>query len=176
MASIEDFPEVIPFLDNSDDYVNTVTEANLNGSRLLIVTQAGEIDGGQAVFAGTVKTGSSSIPTRFVELTGNERNAVLVGPRISVLEEFRRGSSRTVHEHMVDSVDVFSSATGPDGGNLACVWAVRHIVHQALGRWITRTDATADLRRRTAELLRLDMAGTGHARRRHHHLTDSDKA
>ena len=50
MASIEDFPEVIPFLDNSDDYVNTVTEANLNGSRLLIVTQAGEIDGGQAVF------------------------------------------------------------------------------------------------------------------------------
>lgn len=31
---------------------------------------------------------------------------------------------------------------GPDNGNLACVWAVRHIVHDALGRWITKSDYT----------------------------------
>lgn len=36
----------------------------------------------------------------------------------------------------------FSTRNGPDGGNLACVWAVRHIIRECLGRWITKTDST----------------------------------
>ena len=44
---------------------------------------------------------------------------------------------------MAGQAGTFSSKTGPDGGNLACVWAVRHLVYNALGRWITRTDGTS---------------------------------
>lgn len=49
----------------------------------------------------------------------------------------------TVAEAMVAAVDNFSSATGPDNGNLACLWAVRHLVRDSLGFWITRHDGTA---------------------------------
>lgn len=48
-----------------------------------------------------------------------------------------------VADAIIFEVDKFSSATGPDGGNLACVWAVRHIIHKALGFWVTRSDGTA---------------------------------
>lgn len=142
MASIDSYPEIIPFLDRTDDYVNTAAEINLNGSRLLVVTQQGENDGGQIVFQWDGESWRVLDSDTFIDLSGNERSQVLVGPR----EACSRSSDddhRKVHEKSVASVNVFSSATGPDGGNLACVWAVRHIAHKALGRWITRTDATA---------------------------------
>ena len=44
---------------------------------------------------------------------------------------------------MVELVNQFQTSDGPDHGNLACVWAVRHVVYKALGRWITRTDGTS---------------------------------
>ena len=37
----------------------------------------------------------------------------------------------------------FDSSAGPDHGNLACVWVVRHVIKRALNRWVTRTDGTA---------------------------------
>lgn len=49
-----------------------------------------------------------------------------------------------IAQAIIDQVDHFSTAMGPDHGNLACLWAVRHIVHDALGFWITRSDGTAD--------------------------------
>jgi hypothetical protein len=51
----------------------------------------------------------------------------------------------TLFAHAQSQVNRFSSLAGPERGNLACVWAVRHLGHQALGRWITRTDGTAVL-------------------------------
>jgi len=50
---------------------------------------------------------------------------------------------KTVSDYAVSQVNKFSSKTGPDGGNLACVWTVRHLVYTALKRWITKTDGTA---------------------------------
>lgn len=38
----------------------------------------------------------------------------------------------------------FSTAAGPDGGNLACVWAVRHLIRDTLGYWVTLSDNTDD--------------------------------
>lgn len=43
-----------------------------------------------------------------------------------------------------EQADVFDSSEGPDGGNLACVWVVRHLANKALNRWITRTDSTTE--------------------------------
>ena len=39
----------------------------------------------------------------------------------------------------------FSSIKGPGSGRLACVWAVRSIIYEALHQWITRTDSTSEL-------------------------------
>ena len=36
----------------------------------------------------------------------------------------------------------YSSKSGPDGGNLACVWAVRRILKKALGRVVHKSDLT----------------------------------
>lgn len=49
-----------------------------------------------------------------------------------------------VFNYMLTQVDVFDSSSGPDHGNLACCWTVRHIVFNALRRWITLTDGTAE--------------------------------
>jgi len=48
-----------------------------------------------------------------------------------------------VAQAIVRLVNNYSSAQGPDHGNLACLWAVRHIVHDVLEFWITRSDGTA---------------------------------
>ncbi len=45
-------------------------------------------------------------------------------------------------EAMMKSKVGWDTSAGPDGGNLACAWAVRHIVHDALKRWITKSDYT----------------------------------
>ncbi|MEG3168201.1 hypothetical protein U1737_08360 [Sphingomonas sp. LB3N6] len=40
-------------------------------------------------------------------------------------------------------IGIFSTKSGPNGGNLACVWAVRHLIYRCLGYWVTHTDGTA---------------------------------
>lgn len=49
-----------------------------------------------------------------------------------------------IAQAILDKVDHFSTVAGPDHGNLACLWAVRHIIHEKLGFWVTRSDGTAD--------------------------------
>jgi hypothetical protein len=144
MASIDKFPGVQQYLDDTDAYDNSATETNLQGSRLLVVTQTGPIDSGQLVFRWNGEVWEPYDADTFVELSGNERSRSLVGFRAACSKSSEE-DHEAVHNLSVQSVDSFSSASGPDGGNLACVWAVRHIVHNALGRWVTQTDATAIL-------------------------------
>lgn len=155
MADVKDYPEILPFLDDTDDYENTATETHVNGNRLLIVTQKSATDGGQLRF----ELGSSgwrlTDADTFVDVIGSER--------VQALTEGRRTCTRSPAEdheavaaHMVDQVERFSSSSGPDGGNLACVWAVRRIVFDRLDRWITRTDGTSVF---GEELLRCHGAG-----------------
>lgn len=42
------------------------------------------------------------------------------------------------------AVDKLSSKTASDGGNLACLWAVRHLIWFRLDRWGTKSDLTTD--------------------------------
>jgi hypothetical protein len=40
-------------------------------------------------------------------------------------------------------VDNYKTGDGPDNGNLACMWACRHVVYFATNVWITKADGTA---------------------------------
>lgn len=134
------YPEIQPFLDDTGDYLNEGAEITVNGRRYLIVTQRGEEDSGQLLF---------EITTRGLELRDSDTAIdVLRETATTTAADVSCGSSdanahRDLHSQAVEQVDRFSSAAGPDQGNLACVWAVRHIAHQVLGRWITRTNGTA---------------------------------
>ncbi|MDO9416323.1 hypothetical protein [Pararhizobium sp.] len=141
MGVVERYPEIKPFLDTTDDYVNEGTEFVSGGKTYLIVTQKGEIDSGQVLFEIT----DHGLVHKDTDTT------VAIGPRLDtfspaaalVCELSDPGDITSVYEKVVEAENNFSSASGPDGGNLACVWAVRHIARKALGRWITRTDGTA---------------------------------
>jgi hypothetical protein len=141
MSALEKYPELANFLDPTDDYATEAIERRSGGITYLVVTQRGEIDSGQLLF---------EITNRGLVLK-DEDNTVEIGPRLDTLSAAaalscqisERDDIRAVYDMAVASVDTFSSASGPDEGNLACVWAVRHIAKKALGRWITRTDGTA---------------------------------
>ena len=44
------YPEIVRFLDTSDEYVNKASEFIVNDDRYLIVTQTSDVDGGQILF------------------------------------------------------------------------------------------------------------------------------
>ena len=141
MGVLERYPEIEQYLDKTDDYLLDAEEREIDGNKFLIVTQRGEFDAGQLLF---------QIMDDGLQLRSSDNTVQIDAPidiadapaatvcRISDPEDIRR-----VHEAAVAAVDTFSSANGPDRGNLACVWAVRHIAFRALSRWITRTDGTA---------------------------------
>jgi hypothetical protein len=141
MGVAEQYPEIKPYLDKTDDYVNEGKELVSGGKKYLIVTQKGEVDSGQLLFEIT----DHGLIHQDTDTT------VTIGPRIDTFspaaalqcELSEPSDIDAVFRKVVEADGVFSSASGPDGGNLACVWAVRHIARQALGRWITRTDGTA---------------------------------
>lgn len=49
-----------------------------------------------------------------------------------------------IAQAIIEKVDHFSTAAGSDHGNLACLWAVRHIIYEKLKFWVTKSDGTAD--------------------------------
>lgn len=144
MDVLSNYPEAMKFLDPSDEYSNSAAEVEVGGDRYLIVTQTSEHDGGQVLFRIGIDeltvVDADTIVDLLASRTGVSTADLVVraacGPSSS-------SDHDDVHQAAQAAVDVFSSATGPGGGNLACVWAVRHIVNHKLGRWITRTDATA---------------------------------
>lgn len=142
MADIRDYPQITQYLDDTDDYANVVSETNVGGSRFLVVTQTSEFDGGQIVFRWDGDEWQPLDADTLVDVTGSERTRVLTDARKACAASSDK-DHETVYSYMVSQVNVFSSKNGPDGGNLACVWAVRHIVYACLKRWITRTDGTA---------------------------------
>ncbi|MGO7532748.1 hypothetical protein [Rhizobium leguminosarum] len=141
MGILDQYPEVGNFIDKTDSYTLSAKEINSGGHDYLIVTQAGEEDSGQLLFEMT----SQGLVLK------ESDNTVIIGPSDTFspaaaalrCEISDPGDIKAVYNECRESVNQFSSATGPDGGNLACVWAVRHIARNALGRWITRTDGTA---------------------------------
>lgn len=144
------YPGLGEFLDDSEAYEVTTSEFQADGQRWLLVTQRGEFEGGQLLFR---IEGEHLKPVRADSLLdlnprGGEAEAVaaVLEPSppadVAAVEAAMRASSNTPGDPL--SAARFSTAAGPDGGNLACVWAVRHLARRALGRWVTRSDSTSE--------------------------------
>lgn len=140
MDIFKQYPEIEKFVDKSDEYLNKATEVLVRRERFLVVTQEGPIDGGQILFKHT--------PAGWEPLDADTNVDVVVESE----PEFEAGGTcgaspandhAVTHNFIKSQVDVFSSADGPDGGNLACVWAVRKLVKKAINRSITSTDGTS---------------------------------
>jgi len=143
MALSKDYKDLSKFLDTTDDYENDATEFVIGDTRYVLVTQVSELDAGQSLFEytdeGWEPLDSDTIIDPVSRSTGRALTAELVCSAVGPEKH------SAVHVHSADQVDKFSSSKGPSGGRLACVWAVRHLVKQVLGYWITRTDGTAVL-------------------------------
>ena len=148
--AIRTYPEIQPYLDDTDDYEIAANETKVGDDRVLVVTQRG-IDGQQLYFKwngdhfefwdnDTIVDSAASILS--LPPASQTLDAATAGMRCGPSSD---PEHQLVHDTARREVGRFSSVSGPDRGNLACVWAVRHIVKAVLGRWITRTDGTAVL-------------------------------
>lgn len=138
-----DYPELMPEVDQTPGMRTTYREQLRGGERYLVVTQTSEFESGQFLFRYD--------GTRFRHVASDTVVDIerILEPKLKAALTGTCGPSSPedhakVAAEMVRQKDQFSSADGPDGGNLACVWAVRHIAFIALERWITREDGTAD--------------------------------
>lgn len=145
MTEPVNYPGVAEHLDDSLEYTNTFEESTVDGEERLTVTQTSDIDAGRVEFRKSGDTWVPIPPAIEPDMEGEDRlhNREITGNEHSSRNPSSPADHEKVHNLIQSQVNVFSSRTGPDGGNLACVWAVRHLAHKALGRWITGTDATA---------------------------------
>lgn len=139
------------FPDTSADNLASV-EIRFGGEDFVIVTERGEEDGGQHLFSKDTSDnfrylGSDTIVDLqylFGTLLGTDR--VLDFSR-GACDSSKLADHEKVFEFCKNAVGNFSSASGPDGGNLACVWAVRRMLAQVLGREVHKSDLTTTFER-----------------------------
>ena len=148
-VSVNDHPEIIPYLDHSVAYETSARIVETGVRRLLVVRQVSEFEGDEVVFV--ERYGKfvplDTAPTDDRRLWRREEPS-LQAERAERARMVCQASPTADHEkmvaHFLTQVNVFDSSSGPDGGNLACVWTVRHLAKNALERWITTTDSTSD--------------------------------
>jgi hypothetical protein len=139
---LKQHPELTGYLDPTPGLENRASHVVRNGREYLIVRQVSEFEGGMLAFERIDGAFRPTMADKLFEL-GH------VGRDFDISSLSRNCGPGPADDHSKVAalseaqVGHFSSHNGPDGGNLACVWAVRHIAFEALGRWITATDGTA---------------------------------
>jgi hypothetical protein len=133
--------QVAPFLDKTDRYVVTIQPLTIGGIEHLRVKQVGDIDSGEILLRRegsklVLVNADSVVDIDYARPTIRAASGTVCRPSSAPDHD-------TLFRHMLTQVNVFDSSNGPDHGNLACVWTVRHIAKTALHRTITSTDATA---------------------------------
>jgi hypothetical protein len=141
---LERHPEIAEYLDPTPGMENTVSRVVRNGREFLVVRQVSDFEGGMLVLEDVDGRFRPVMADNHFELGDIERQFEISSTARNCAPSPEDDHERLA-EHSQSQVNRFSSHAGPDRGNLACVWAVRHLAHQALGRWITRTDGTAVL-------------------------------
>ncbi|PRD13956.1 hypothetical protein [Pantoea coffeiphila] len=134
------FPELANYLDPSDNYEIFTEEKQIGDGQYLIVTQRGENESDVMLF----KIAPDGLQLQHDGVFAYRNNDIQ--PR-SFHKNLVCGLGspddyQSLFNIAVQNVGTFSSLDGPDGGNLACCWAVRQLAYAALGRWITHTDST----------------------------------
>lgn len=131
MEDISKHPELRPYID--PDATEVIVDRRADGT--LLITTRGE-EGGQVLLreeSGGYKVVAADNVIEFDHSFSKKRCAGACSVEQHAI------IARTIKE----KVDDFSTAGGPDRGNLACLWAVRHIIYEKLRFWVTESDGTA---------------------------------
>jgi hypothetical protein len=149
MADVrQQFPEISAYLDDSPEYELSSSEFKRGSDRYLLVTQKGPQDGQQVLFVWNDDRNAFEFRDNDTFLDVSSDVPSIVASNIDAIGAGTCTASSatdhdTVHQLTKSLAGEFDSSSGPDHGNLACVWVVRHVIKKALNRWVTQTDGTA---------------------------------
>src|ERR1700761_635681 len=141
MADIDDYPQLKALLDPKAE-VSNVETSEVGGAEYVRVTEHfDEGEGLQLLFkivAGNAQQIAIDNVVNFPSgLVMTEAVAARYNGTMSDADHAK------VAAEAVKQVDVYKTGDGPDHGNLACMWACRHVVYFATNTWITQADGTA---------------------------------
>jgi hypothetical protein len=139
MASIDAYPQLKAFLDPKSTASNLETK-QLDGVNYVRITQYfDDHEGSQLLFKIVGENAEQIAADNVVDFPGLAvaKAAVHYNGTLSDSDHAK------VAAEAVNRVDTYKTGDGPDHGNLACMWACRHVVHFAVNVWITRADGTA---------------------------------
>jgi hypothetical protein len=140
MTSIDDYPQLEAFLD-SNGTVSNVETNEVGGVEYVRVTEHfDEAGGGQLLFkivGGNAEQIATDNVVDFPSMLLTMQAVVGYSGTMSDSDHAK------VADEAVKRVDNYKTGDGPDNGNLACMWACRHVVYFATNVWITKADGTA---------------------------------
>src|SRR5262245_18227235 len=136
---IEEYSWVKSYLDDTGDFRNTATLVRHGNKQFLIVAQTSDHRGGELLF----EIGQDE--PKFVAADTVVSTTMAPPERTSQCEPLDRDDHELICRVMKKHADRFSTSDGPDHGNLACVWALRHVVYFELGQWLTKTNGVDTL-------------------------------
>jgi hypothetical protein len=149
MADVrQQFPEISTYLDDGPEYELSSSEFKRGENRYLLVTQKGPQDGQQVLFVWNDDRSAFEFRDNDTFLDVSSDVSSIAASNVEAIGAGTCGASpvadhEKVHQLTKSLVGEFDSSSGPDHGNLACVWVVRHVIKKALNRMITQTDGTA---------------------------------
>jgi hypothetical protein len=140
MASIDDYPQLKALVDPNST-VSNVETSEVGGVKYVRITERfDEREGGQLLF----KIAGDNAEQIAIDNVVDFPSAILtIQAVVSYSGTMSDSDHAKVAAEAVNQVDVYKTGEGPDHGNLACMWACRHVVYFATNAWITKVDGTA---------------------------------
>jgi hypothetical protein len=140
MAGIDDYPQIKTLLDPKGTVSNVETN-EVGGVKYVRVTEHfDEGEGGQVLFK---IVGGSAEQIAIDNVVNFPSGLVTTEAAVRYNGTMSDQDHAKVAAEAVKQVDVYKTGDGPDHGNLACMWACRHVVFFATNQWITKADGTA---------------------------------
>ncbi|MCP3442009.1 hypothetical protein [Bradyrhizobium sp. CCGUVB14] len=140
MASIDDYPQIKALLD-LDGTVSNVETVEVNGESYVRVTKHFvDQEGGQFLFKIVGGDAQQIAADNVVDFPSELITTQAANHYDGTLSD---SDHAQVAAEAISQVDKYKTGDGPDHGNLACMWACRHVVYFALNAWITKKDGTS---------------------------------
>lgn len=140
MPTLDDFPAIKAFL-NPHATDTHLEKREIGGTTFIRVTQLfAEGEGEQLLFAaknGVVDFVAVDNVVEYPSLTLSPEALTAYHGTMTDREH------AAVAQKAIELVDVFKTGDGPGHGNVACLWAARRVVHDAVKQWITKRDGTS---------------------------------
>lgn len=140
MASIDDYPQLKPLLDPAGT-VSNVETADVAGETYVRITEHfDDQEGGQSLFKIVGDDAKQIAADNVVDFPSGLLKAQAAVHYNGTMSD---DDHAKVAQEAIDQVNKYKTGDGPDHGNLACMWACRHVVYFAINVWITKQDGTS---------------------------------